>query len=211
MTKYEQNNFITARKKARKKFKKISPQQLAANSGADFQAENNRLRLRLLTNDYFIDYPEGKIYFADKQKQDVKLKIQVFILHYLNKASGAQLEDKLISYREIPQGGNRYYATFKNRAIDPLVNKFGHQPEKLIEAGKQLEGAVANTGDYSITIPVFPKVPMTLVIWAGDDELPPSGNILLDKSIIAYLSAKDIYVAAAIAVNTLTKTADNLK
>lgn len=211
MKKYEQNNFIIARKKARKKFKKIPPQKLADNSGADFQSENDRLRLRFLADDYFIDHPEGEIYFADEQKNDVKLKTQVFILHYLNKASGAQLKDKLISYREVPQGGNRYYATFKDRAIDPLVNKFGHQPEELTKAGKKLNGQVADTGEYSITIPILPKVPMTFVIWAGDDELPPSGNIVFDKSIISYLSAKDIYVAAGMTVKTLTKIADSLE
>ncbi|ADL13033.1 DUF3786 domain-containing protein [Acetohalobium arabaticum] len=211
MKKYEQNNFIIARKKARKKFKEIPPQELAANSGADFQSDNNRLRLRFLADDYFIDYPEGEIYLADKQDKEIDLKIQILILYYLNKASGAQVKDELISYREIPHGGNQYYDIFKRRAIDPLVNKFGHQPEKLIEAGKKLNGETADTGDYSITIPVLPKVPMTLIIWAGDDELPPSGNILLNKSILGYLSAKDIYVAAGITVKVLTKTAENLE
>jgi hypothetical protein len=31
-----------------------------------------------------------------------------------------------------------------------------------------------------------------LIIWKGDDEFPPEGNILFDRNILQILSAEDI-------------------
>jgi hypothetical protein len=55
-----------------------------------------------------------------------------------------------------------------------------------------LGGRPASYGDVSVTIDGFRKVPVTLVLWRGDDEFPPEGNILLDSSISHYLPAEDI-------------------
>jgi len=37
-------------------------------------------------------------------------------------------------------------------------------------------------------------VPITFVLWRGDEEIPPSGNVLFDASIPSYLPVEDIAV-----------------
>ena len=37
-------------------------------------------------------------------------------------------------------------------------------------------------------------VPITFVLWQGDAEFPPEGNILLDSTISHFLPAEDIIV-----------------
>jgi hypothetical protein len=37
-------------------------------------------------------------------------------------------------------------------------------------------------------------VPVTLVLWGGDEEFPARGNILFDDTISGYLSTYDITV-----------------
>jgi hypothetical protein len=44
---------------------------------------------------------------------------------------------------------------------------------------------------------VFPFVPVTYVIWQGDEEVADSGTILFDESITSYLPAEDIVLAAS--------------
>jgi len=52
---------------------------------------------------------------------------------------------------------------------------------------------IASMGDVSVTIQAFPKVPITFIIWRGDEEFPPNGTILFDSSIKDnLLSAEDI-------------------
>ncbi len=38
----------------------------------------------------------------------------------------------------------------------------------------------------------FPFVPVKYILWEGDEEFPPSGNILFDASISNILSPEDV-------------------
>jgi hypothetical protein len=207
---FKQNNYIVALKQAKEKLETLNPEEIAEKSGAIFESENNnRFRLTMLAEDYLIDYPSGEVEFMNKD-EEVKLPIKVLILHYLNKASGEPLQDKLITYREIPKGGEIYYGPFTKRAINPLVKNFGEKPELLVKASKYLNGKAADLGDYSVTIPVFPKIPVTFVIWQGDDELPPSGNVLFDASVVSYLPAEDLAFVGSVPLWALGGIAKNL-
>jgi hypothetical protein len=48
--------------------------------------------------------------------------------------------------------------------------------------GKQLE-----MGDFSFVVHPLPCVPMTFVLWYGDDEVPNGGTLLFDRSARHYL------------------------
>ncbi|MBW2011870.1 MAG: DUF3786 domain-containing protein, partial [Deltaproteobacteria bacterium] len=37
----------------------------------------------------------------------------------------------------------------------------------------------------------FPKVPLQLILWAGDDEFAPEANILFDDTVSKILSPED--------------------
>ena len=50
---------------------------------------------------------------------------------------------------------------------------------------------------------MLPLVPVTCVVWAGDEEIPPSATILFDDSITSYLPVEDIVLAASYGVYAL--------
>ena len=64
----------------------------------------------------------------------------------------------------------------------------------MLKAAAGLGGFKAEYGDLSVTIRAFNRVPITLVIWKGDDEFPANANILFDNTIMDYLSAEAIIV-----------------
>jgi hypothetical protein len=43
-----------------------------------------------------------------------------------------------------------------------------------------------------VTIDAFPRVPVTLVLWKGDEEVAPAGNVLFDGNIPDYLPTEDV-------------------
>jgi hypothetical protein len=53
-------------------------------------------------------------------------------------------------------------------------------------------------GDASVTLCPLPKLPVTYIIWAGDDELPPAGMILFDSTASGWLPAEDLTVLASL-------------
>jgi hypothetical protein len=63
---------------------------------------------------------------------------------------------------------------------------------------QRLGGYKADYGDTAITINAFSRVPITIVVWQGDDEFPSRGNVLFDANITDYLPTEDITVLSEI-------------
>ena len=68
----------------------------------------------------------------------------------------------------------------------------------MIEISESFGGIKSNEGDVSVRINLLSYLPVTYIIWAGDDEFEPSGNILFDKTAAGWLCAEDLVVAASL-------------
>jgi hypothetical protein len=105
---------------------------------------------------------------------------------------GARLIHKWIAYQEIPDG-KFYLDAFLRRAKNPMVQGFGETPEQLVQlATEAYDAKPSDQGDHSVVVSAFPLVPVALILWRGDDEFPPEGNILFDESIRGIFSAEDV-------------------
>jgi hypothetical protein len=147
---------------------------------------------RYLGRDCDIRLPEVEFIPPDGG-EDLALRDKILVLHYLVQAKGPPLSGNLISYKDLKEG-TVYFPSFYKRAIKPLVDSFGRSPEKLAEAARNVNGLKANYGDAGVLVPAFPRVPVTIVLWKGDDEFPPEGNILFDSTVSDYLSTEDINI-----------------
>jgi hypothetical protein len=197
------DDFKNALEIAREEFKKKDPKVISLNSGADYQvqAKGGVLLLPFINREIKITWPEGEVITPEGTKE-LSLQEQGLILHYLIQATGAPLTNTWITFREIPSG-EFYYSAFVKRAKDPLVQTFGKNPGLLIELGIGQEGVKGEEGDASLCFQVFPRIPVCLILWAGDEEFPPDGNLLFDACISKYLSAEDIAVLSGMVVYPL--------
>ena len=144
--------------------------------------------------DFFVPWMNEKIALSaasDWQK--------ILFLHYLVAQGSKKPSGKLMSYRDI-SGARFYEPNFIKRAVRPLVKRFGKDPSGLIEKVESLGGIKTNTGDASITINALPYIPITFIIWKGDDEFPPEGSVLFDETAKGWLPAEDYVVLASIIV-----------
>jgi len=182
---------------------KIASQQLAEadgierlchNSGAEYKVIDSHpvITLDYLNRAYRISLPDAAISLQDSD-EEVPLKDKILLLHYITLAKGTPLADRSIAYKELPEGAG-YFRTFHKRAIKPLVDHFGNQPKKLVGVAKGLGGRKADYGDVAVTINAFKRVPITFVLWRGDEEFPPDGSIMFDATVSDYLSIEDINV-----------------
>ena len=152
--------------------------------------------VKYLNQSYQVTLPDVKVSLKDSEEA-VPLKDKILILHYLIQAKGTPLSNRIITYKELPEGTN-YFRTFHKRAIKPLVDHFGQEPGQLVDIAKKLGGHRVDYGDVAITINAFPRVTVTLVLWRGDGEFPPEGSILFDSTISDYLTTEDINVLCEI-------------
>ncbi len=169
-------------------------EQQCRNSGAKYQvvASERVIIVDYLNQPYQITLPDVEISMKDSEEA-VPLRDKILLLHYLTQAKGTPTSGEVISYKELPEGTS-YFPTFSKRAIKPLVDCFGNEPSRLLDISGRLGGRRADYGDVAATINAFSRVPITLVLWRGDEEFPPEGNIIFDSTVSDYLSTEDINV-----------------
>ena len=108
-----------------------------------------------------------------------------------------------IDFREVPDGGGFYWSAFVSRAKKPLLETFGQDLELYLKVAQSLGGEPQNLGDAAARFLAFPLVPVTHVLWGGDEEFPPEANILFDQTISQHLSTEDIAALAGASVYRL--------
>jgi hypothetical protein len=173
-------------------------EQQCRKSGAQYQVKESEqsVIIRYLNQSSMITLPDIDVSLADSSGE-VTIREKVLILHYFISAKGTPISNNLITFRELPEG-KVYLPTFTKRTVNHLVRYFGEEPDLLLETGKELGGYKADYGDTSVTIDAFKYVPVTIVLWQGDEEFTPEGNILFDATVTDYLSTEDIIVLCEI-------------
>jgi hypothetical protein len=180
-------------------------EQQCVKSGAEYLAAEQTVIVNYLNRTYRVPVHDTEISLKDGA-EDVPLRDKILLLHYLTQAKGTPLSNQVITFKELPEGGS-YFPTYYKRAIKPLVDNFGNEPGRLQAVASSLGGRPADYGDLAVTVTAFPRVPVTLVLWRGDDEFPPEGNILFDSSISDYLTTEDINVLCETVAWKLVKSA----
>ncbi len=169
-------------------------EQQCLRSGAKYMeiGAQKVIMVEYLNQSYRISLPDIDITLVNSEER-VPLKEKILILHYLTQAKNIPASNITITYKDLPEGLN-YFPTFSKRAIEPIVGHFGKHPHLLIDNAEKLGGQKTDYGDVSITINAFSRVPITFVLWKGDEEFPPEGSILFDSTISDHLSTEDINV-----------------
>ncbi|MBI3947747.1 MAG: DUF3786 domain-containing protein [Armatimonadetes bacterium] len=193
-----QDHYEVAARTARDALRQSDIRERCARSGADYQAENRLVAVPLLRETLRVTWPDLE-FLPDGTGAAPALREQILALHYLVTATGAAPTGNWVTFDQVP-GGLFYLPAFRGRSVDRLVRAFGERPERLADAARALGGAPAAHGDVGVVVPMFPRVALLLVLWRGDDEIAPSGNVLFDSSVRDYLPTEDIAVAAGMVV-----------
>ena len=195
-------NYTAAYEAALEKFRNTTLEEINHYSG--YPVVGNHIKIDFLGQQFEVEYPSGKFSNEPALEGELPAFARILVLHYLVNRSEAQQTGQLISYKELP-GGSIYIQPFTNRAIRPLVSAFGDNPENLVKVAHRLGGEQVKLGDAGVVLKVFPKIPVTLVMWGADEEFPASGNILFDSSAGSVLHTEDYAVLASFVAQTLRK------
>ena len=195
-------NYTAAYEKSVAHFQEMSLAEIEHFSG--YTVKGDQIEVDFLGQRFKVEYPSAK--FEPEPQADGELPIfaRILILHYLCNQAEKSVTGQLISFKELP-GGGIYNQPFSNRAIRPMVEHFGEHPERLLEAAQNIGGIPVKLGDAAVTLNVYPKILVTLVLWRADEEFPASGNILFDRSASEFLPTEDYAVLASFVVMALKK------
>ncbi len=199
------DDYRTALALAREQLTARDPQHVARLSGAEFgegAPGGKTVELRFLNRPLTVAWPGLGCAFRDSG-DEVPIQQQILLFHYLLGAGGRAISGRWIAYQEVPDG-KFYLDAFLRRSKIPFVQALGARPELLPElAGRAFGAQPIQQGDVGVEVRALPLVPVALILWRGDEEFPPEGNILFDDSIVHMLSAEDIAWLAGMVVYPL--------
>ncbi len=192
----------------RKQLSGKDPDTIASFSGAEIQRDEQGsawLCLNFLNTEILVSWPELEFSYKNSHEA-LPIQQSILLLHYLHgiwSSSGGAPKGEWIAFQDVPDG-KFYLDAFLKRAKIPLVKGFGTNPTLLVEMAKKAYAAVPfDHGDFSVVVKALPQVPVALILWEGDEEFPPEGNILFDRNISDIFSAEDIAWLAGMVVYPL--------
>ena len=170
-------------------------------SGARWRSDDGVAEVELLNRVYQVLPPVFEV-VGPRIGEEVPITDRILLLHYLSKASGKPPTGEWISFDKVP-GGEIYLPVFRARSIDRLVRGYSGREETLLETARASGGRPAEFGDVSVCIQALPRVPVAVILWRGDEEFSPSGNLLFDATVTEYLPMEDVVVLAGIVATRL--------
>jgi hypothetical protein len=183
-------------------FKNANPNELSERSGIQF--ENGSFRLSFLGRDIKLTYPDMKAYYIESGEEAAP-KLAILIGRFLLSGEISRWSGKFLSYQEMPWG-NVYFTQFKGRCLMRLAFGFGNNIERFKRACESLKGVKAPGGDAAYDIEFIIGLTMRLIIWEGDEEFPPSAQILFSDNFPNAFSAEDMAVCGDLIIDAMKNT-----
>lgn len=166
--------------------------------------DGREFQLSFLRWTLYISHPELSFRAPDFLNTFV---VKLLATLYLANARAAPLANRWVPYREL-KDGLFYTKSFSDTVEDRLCRRFAGDLEGLRRAGLELGGRVVEQGDLGMIINTFPRLPLLLILWCGDEEFEPSARILFDASATNYLNAFELRMLCGEVVNRLVNIAD---
>ena len=105
---------------------------------------------------------------------------ELLVLRYLLAGREIRPAGELISFRNFP-GGVFYLEPILKRTSQVVLKTFGNDIDRLRSALGHFAHSALDLGDLSAQVHAIGRIDITLVYRLGDDEFPPTFDILFDR------------------------------
>ena len=185
------------------RFGVMHPEEASARCGAAFDAEKNEFSVRLLGTGYRIAWPEYAIVSEHEDAFALKsLPCQTFLLRFLLEGKRAAAYTQFKTFREMPWG-EMYITPYTGRCLTRAAFTFGMKLEKFRAACEKMGAKPIGHGDAGYEFDFMDGYAMQIMVWAGDDEFPPSSQILYSENFADGFAAEDRVVAGDILISAI--------
>jgi hypothetical protein len=182
-------------------YRTLAPAEIARRCALPFLREESAFELRIMGKPYHAAFPEFEL--RDTEGRLVEQGYEnILFLRYLCEGRYTQAAGRRLSYREIPWG-EVYYRNFERRCIKRLANAFGNDLENFQRIMETLRAEALDKGDAGYRFEFINGLYMDILLWAGDDEFPPSAQILFNDNFVPAFTAEDIAVVGEVIIARL--------
>ena len=168
----------------------LDPAEAARFSGGFFDESRPLFTLRFFARTVCFDYGRSALVWGDSG-EDFDPVASVAVLHYLVNARGDQPTGQLVAYRDL-WGAGAQSGPFIDRPEKLLADTYNRESDPLLKQARSLGGKVTEKyGDARCDLTVLPHLPLTVLLYAADEDLPAGAKILYDSVTGRYLPTED--------------------
>jgi hypothetical protein len=186
-------------------------EETARRAGCKYLTESDSFAIFLLNREYLVDPVQRtiRVCAGAAAPQAGGYLEQLCILAYLVRAQKVPPAGKLVSAEKLDPGGFFFRGSHK-LPVEKLEAVFGPDPQLLHKAGRLLNATPRAFRDASIELSVLPRISLTIIIWAADEEFPARASILFDQSATAQLPLDVLFAAATLTISAVVTAATTI-
>jgi len=186
-------------------FRELDPEEASKRTGLPFDAGSSRFEICLLGYTIYAKWPDFELAPADPERCPKILygfSTQILAIRFLISGAASPSCGEFKAYRELPWGA-LYDANFQGRCIKRLAYGFGYKLGTFEKAAEALGGVKSGVGDVSYDLPFIGGLVCRLILWAPDDEFPPSSQILFSDNAPVAFNAEDLAGVGDVVISAL--------
>lgn len=182
------------------RFRTLDPAAVTARL-AGVQWDGKEFYVNLLRREFAISHPEYAIRALDGGAVP-PLATQTFLLRYLLECRDVAWGGTWKTFREMPWG-EMYIKPYTGRVLTRAAFTFGTRVAAFRAAAEKMGALPVSHGDAGFQFELVGGYQMQILVWEGDDEFPPSAQVLYSDNFAEGFAAEDRVVAGDILISTV--------
>ena len=187
-------------------YQESDPKEIAARLGISYDEEQKYFTLKFLGTVYQISWPDFQVSHEADDMGFYPLETMTYArtltIRFLLNGAEASGSGKFKTYREMPWG-EVYLRQFDGRCIKRLAFSYGNRIKDFQAIMEHKHCVPVKHGDIAYKLEIFPDYLVQMILWEGDDEFPPSSQILFSDNFPISFQAEDMAVMGDVIIGSL--------
>ena len=187
-------------------YQESDPKEIAARLGISYDEEQKYFTLKFLGTVYQISWLDFQVSHEADDMGFYPLETMTYArtltIRFLLNGAEASGSGKFKTYREMPWG-EVYLRQFDGRCIKRLAFSYGNRIKDFQAIMEHMHCVPVKHGDIAYKLEIFPDYLVQMILWEGDDEFPPSSQILFSDNFPISFQAEDMAVMGDVIIGSL--------
>ena len=187
-------------------YRSSDPKEIASRLRIPYDEETKSFTLPFLGSVYHITWGDFQVSHEPDDLGYYPLEEMIYAkiltIRFLLGGAYSEGTGKMKTYREMPWG-EVYLRQFDGRCIKRLAFSYGSRLEAFDSVMERIHGTPVKHGDTAWEIEIYPNYRVQMILWEGDEEFPPSSQILFSDNFPVSFRAEDMAVMGDVIIGSL--------
>lgn len=184
----------------------MDPHEAASRLRIDYNQADGYFVLKFLGSVYHITWPDFQVSHQEDTAEFYPLEeetsAQILVARYFLNGKASTGSGKFFTYSEMPWG-DVYERQFHGRCILRLAYGFGNKLGRFRTIMERMGGEEREFGDASYEVCLLEGYRVQFILWEGDEEFPPSSQILFSDNFPDSFEAEDMAVTGDVCIDMM--------